>query len=202
MVKPDVPMIVLTGGPGAGKTAVLEILKRMVCEHVAVLPEVAGMLFGGGFWRLQSPSGRRAAQRAIFLVQRELEQMVMAEGRYKAIICDRGTLDGMAYWPGEPEEFLKNLGLDRRQELERYSQVIHLRTPSEARWYNNRNPLRIETVEEAGEIDRKIDLAWSGHHNRHFVNNHRDFVNKSQSAILLLLNALPKCCDGANVHAG
>ena len=67
------PMIVLTGGPGAGKTAVLEMLRKEVCPHVAILPEAAGILFGGGFWRLPTDSARAAAQRAIFRVQRELE---------------------------------------------------------------------------------------------------------------------------------
>jgi uncharacterized protein (DUF2249 family) len=43
--------IVLTGGPGAGKTAVLELFRAAVCEHVNVLPEAAGIVFGGGFPR-------------------------------------------------------------------------------------------------------------------------------------------------------
>jgi hypothetical protein len=31
--------IVLAGGPGAGKTAVLEVMRRAMCHHVHVLPE-------------------------------------------------------------------------------------------------------------------------------------------------------------------
>lgn len=31
--------IVLTGGPGAGKTAVLELVRQQFCAHVEVLPE-------------------------------------------------------------------------------------------------------------------------------------------------------------------
>ena len=31
--------VVLTGGPGAGKTAALEMIKQSFCEHVRVLPE-------------------------------------------------------------------------------------------------------------------------------------------------------------------
>ena len=30
--------VVLTGGPGAGKTAVLELVRRTFCHHVDVLP--------------------------------------------------------------------------------------------------------------------------------------------------------------------
>ncbi len=32
--------MVLTGGPGAGKTAILELVRRTLCPHVALLPEV------------------------------------------------------------------------------------------------------------------------------------------------------------------
>ena len=194
MVSQRAPLIVLTGGPGAGKTAVLEILSREVCSHVAVLPESAGILFGGGFWRVQTDEGRRAAQRAIYHVQRELENVALSDDRYNAVVCDRGTLDGLAYWPGTFENFFSELSINREDELKRYEQVIHIRTPTDERWYNRRNPLRIETVEQANEIDRKLELAWLGHSNRHFIQNHTDFVSKAETAVSLLLKALPKCC--------
>ena len=65
--------IVLTGGPGAGKTAVLELIRQSFCKHVKVLPEAASIIFGGGFPRTKGVLVRQAAQRAIFYVQRELE---------------------------------------------------------------------------------------------------------------------------------
>ena len=34
-------LLVLTGGPGAGKSAVLESVRRYVCVHVQILPEAA-----------------------------------------------------------------------------------------------------------------------------------------------------------------
>ena len=61
--------IVLTGGPGGGKTAVLDMLRHELCEHVAILPEAAGIVFGGGFPRNHKADVRRAAQRAIYHVQ-------------------------------------------------------------------------------------------------------------------------------------
>ncbi len=91
--------IVLTGGPSAGKTAVLETLLRSLCPHLAVLPEAASIVFGGGFPRRPSIPGQRAAQRAIFHVQRAIERLVDEEGRVAVGLCDRGTLDGLAYWP-------------------------------------------------------------------------------------------------------
>ena len=38
--------VVLTGGPGAGKTAVLELIRLFFCEHVKTLPESASIVFG------------------------------------------------------------------------------------------------------------------------------------------------------------
>ena len=35
-------LVVLTGGPGAGKTAVLEIVRRYFCAQVQIVPEAAG----------------------------------------------------------------------------------------------------------------------------------------------------------------
>lgn len=56
--------VVLTGGPGAGKTALLELLRQSFCEHVRVLPEAASIVFGGGFPRGNDLLNQRAAQRA------------------------------------------------------------------------------------------------------------------------------------------
>jgi predicted ATPase len=94
--------IVLTGGPGAGKTAVLELIRQYFCAHVKVLPEAAGIVFGGGFPLGDALELRRAAQRAIFYVQRELEAAGDANNP-AIVLCDRGTVDGAAYWPGPGE---------------------------------------------------------------------------------------------------
>jgi hypothetical protein len=93
--------MVLTGGPGGGKTAVLELVRQHFCEHVYVLHEAAGIVFGGGFPRASHDAGLRAAQRAIFYVQRELEAAAEAENP-AIVLCDRATIDGAAYWPGPP----------------------------------------------------------------------------------------------------
>src|SRR6185295_14083212 len=91
--------VVLTGGPGAGKTAVLELIRQYFCKHVTVLPETAGIVYAAGFPRSDSPEVRQAAQRAIFYFQRELETAADATGP-AIVLCDRGTIDGSAYWIG------------------------------------------------------------------------------------------------------
>jgi predicted ATPase len=184
--------IVLTGGPGAGKTAVLELVPHELCRHVRVLPESAGILFGGGFPRGATVPERRAAQRAIYFVQRELEATT-AETGAAIVLCDRGTVDGMAYWPG-PDDFFRSVGSTRADELARYDTVIHLRTPPAQGGYNRSNPLRVETAAEAAAIDRRITEAWSGHPRVFVVDSVPDFLAKVRRALRILADELPASC--------
>jgi predicted ATPase len=184
--------IVLTGGPGAGKTAVLELVRQYFCRHVMVLPEAAGILFGGGFPRGTPVAERAAAQRAIYHVQRELEEIAESRDDAAIVLCDRGTLDGEAYWPG-PGSLFPAVGSTREAELRRYDAVLHLRTAKGAA-YNNHNPLRIETAAEATRIDERILHAWAGHPHRLFVESTDDFLDKAHRALDLLRAELPACC--------
>lgn len=184
--------VVLTGGPGAGKTAVLELVRHHFCPHVHVLPESAGILFGGGFPRGAALEPRRAAQRAIFYVQRELEAASVGSGA-AILLCDRGTVDGAAYWPG-PDDLFTSVGAGRAAELARYDAVIHLRTPPADGGYNQNNPLRVETAAEAAAIDRRIAEAWSGHPRVHVIDSAPSFLAKARQALELLSAELPSCC--------
>ena len=184
--------VVLTGGPGAGKTAVLELIRLFFCVHVKTLPEAAGIVFGGGFPRGDRAEERQAAQRAIFHVQRELE--AAAEGENSAVLlCDRGTVDGGAYWSG-PGDLFSAVGTTSARELARYDTVIHLRTPTSPDAYNHQNPLRIESIEEAAAIDERIGQQWGGHPRRFFVESREDFLTKASHALALLRNEVPECC--------
>ncbi|MEZ4474272.1 MAG: ATP-binding protein [bacterium] len=187
-------LVAVTGGPGAGKTAVLEMALRTLCPHVAVLPEAASMIFGGGFPREGSPTARAAAQRAIFHVQRELETLVLAEARVGLALCDRGTLDGVAYWPGDAASYWAALGADRATELARYHAVIHLQTPSDSQGYNHQNVVRTESPEEARALDDRIQAAWEGHPRRMVVTSRDDFMEKAIEALRLIGEQVPACC--------
>jgi hypothetical protein len=187
--------IVLTGGPGAGKTAVLELVRQSMCQHVALLPESAGILFGGGFPRGSGPIERAAAQRAIYRVQRELETIADAHDNAAVMLCDRGTVDGAAYWPG-PDTLWAAVGTTRETELRRYDAVIHLRTAPPGA-YNRDNPLRVESAYEASLIDERIAQAWADHPRRFFVEGTADFLEKADRALALLRAQTPECCRAA-----
>jgi len=185
---------VLTGGPGAGKTAVLESARQSLCTHVAILPEAAGIVFGGGFPRGTSQIALRAAQRTIFRVQVELQRLIAEEQQAALVLCDRGTLDGFAYWPDSVDSFWENQQTTEADELARYAAVIHLETPRPEHGYNHDNPLRIESVREARAIDERIAQAWSAHPRRFVVECRADFMEKFAHALALIRAELPACC--------
>ena len=57
-------IIVLTGGPSAGKTAVQQVASEQFGDRLVLVPEAATLLFSGGFPLPVSDETRRAAQRA------------------------------------------------------------------------------------------------------------------------------------------
>ena len=182
----------LTGGPGAGKTATLELIRQSLCEHVRVLPEAAGILFGGGFPRAGAPDVRRAVQRAIFYTQRELEAIGDIDNA-AIVLCDRGTVDGFAYWPG-PGDFFAAVGSTHAEQFERYDAVIHLRTPTADGGYDHSNPLRIESAVDAAVIDVRIAEAWAGHPRLFTVEPSANFLTKATRSLEILRAELPECC--------
>lgn len=186
--------VVLTGGPGAGKTSVLELIKKSFCEHVQVLPEAAGIVFGGGFPRRDDEASLRCAQRAIYRIQHELETLTLTATAAAVALCDRGTLDGLAYWPGSEDEYFTDLGTTYEREIARYAAVIHLRTPEHDAGYNRGNPLRREDAAEAARIDERIAAAWAPHPRRFEVKNAPDFLEKARAALAFVREQVPNCC--------
>lgn len=193
-------LVVLTGGPGAGKTATLEVVRRHFCRHIAVLPEAASIVFGGGFPRRDDPTYLRAAQRAIFHVQRELERAVIEAGETAVALCDRGTVDGLAYWNEAPDLYWRDVGSTRDLELARYAAVIHLRTPREDQGYDHRNPVRIESAGQAALMDARIAQAWEGHPRHFFVESSDDFLAKLAQVVTLVRAEVPGCCRSHTVE--
>jgi predicted ATPase len=185
--------VVITGGPGAGKTALLEMAGRTVCEHVVLLPESASIVFGGGFPRLRDDPARRCSQRAIFHVQSDLEALAATQKNVALIVCDRGTLDGLAYWPGEPDAYWRHLRTTREAQLARYAAVLHLQVPPPEHGYMT-TPIRIESAGEAARIDGAIARAWDGHPRVEHVPSSADFMDKISAATQMLRRLVPPCC--------
>ncbi len=109
------------------------------------------------------------------------------------VLCDRGTVDGMAYWPS-PGDLWSAVGTTREAELARYDAVIHLRTPGPTSGYNHSNPLRVESGTQAMALDESIAAAWEPHPHRFVIESAADFLDKAYQVLQTLHRELPHCC--------
>lgn len=171
--------IVLTGGPGGGKTTAADLFRREIGERVVVVPEAATMIFSGGFPRCIEDPGVLSAQHAIYHVQRNLEDVQSARFPDRILLCDRGTVDGAAYWPGEPQEFFGTLGTSLELELARYDGVIFFESAAVGGIaIEGGNPMRNESVEQAATLDAKLHRLWSNHPRFVLVRHNPSFFKK------------------------
>jgi predicted ATPase len=184
--------IVLTGGPGGGKTTAADLMRREVGDRIVVVPEAATMLFSGGFPRHQEIHARRSAQTAIYHVQRNLEDVHSALFPDRILLCDRGTLDSVVYWPADSNKsFYQALETTMEAELARYDAVIFFETAAVGHLsIEGGNPIRTESLEQAIEIDRRLQQVWGQHPNFNFIAHESSFLKKLEVAIEKLASFL------------
>ncbi|MBU2573143.1 MAG: ATP-binding protein [Elusimicrobia bacterium] len=182
--------IVFTGGPSGGKTSIIEIVQRRFGAETAAVPEAATVLYGGGFPRPQGDPAMRHIQRAIYFTVRELEDMAFTLDGSKIFLCDRGTLDGMAYWPAGEPDFLASVGSALEKELSRYDILIHLRPPLRGEVYHL-SGARIESHSAALALDKKTEKAWREHPKRFVIADEPDFLIKVNKVLAILEKEIP-----------
>ncbi len=186
-------VIVLTGGPGGGKSTLIEDLRRDPSWHgrFVTLPEAVH------YARFANISpGENLFQRAVVNIQMALEDALdrtLGLSDSRPIICHRGSLDPLAFWlqRGWPErEFFEFTSTTRRDHYGRYSAVIHLVPAADgapgayARWPDAHRP---EDAEESIRLDRWLEQAWRDHPNYFRLGNEgRDWAAKSEEARRIL----------------
>lgn len=171
--------IALSGGPGGGKTTAADLFRREIGPRAIVVPEAATMLFCGGFPRYSNPDAIRKTQQAIFHVQRHIEEVQAAAFPDRFLLCDRGTVDGGAYWPDGGDDFFRSLGSSLDQELARYGGVVFFETAAAGdASIEGGNPARIESLAEARLLDKRLQALWSRHPNYVFVPHEPSFLRK------------------------
>lgn len=179
--------IVLTGGPGGGKTTAADLFRREIGERVVVVPEAATILFAGGFPRVDDAVAKRAVQSAIYHVQRNLEDVQRALFPDRVLLCDRGTIDGAAYWPSPSHDFFDELGTSLEEEMARYDAVIFFESAAVGgQRIEGGNPWRIEGVTEAVELDRRLRALWGQHRSFHLIPHATSFFKKLTYALAIL----------------
>jgi hypothetical protein len=189
--------IVLTGGPGGGKTTLIEQLARdpAWAGRFAALPEaIHNMRFANISVR------EKLFQRVMVHLQTALEDgldRALGSDDPRAILCNRGTLDPLAYWldRGWPEdEFFAFTGTKREEHYQRYTAVIHLVTAADgatthyAKWPDAHRP---EQIEDAIRLDGLLHQVWRDHPHYYRVDNEgRDWAAKLEAARAILSDLL------------
>jgi hypothetical protein len=173
-------------------------MRREVGDRVVIVPETASMLFTGGFPRRPEPEARRAAQTAIYYVQRGLEDVFAATYPTRVLLCDRGTIDGAAYWPNSADEFFASANTTLEAELARYDHVIFFETAAVGGIVIEGNPVRIEDLAESVALDGKLRALWAKHPRFTLIRHDASFLRKIVGA----LDVLGDIVTNVPPHAG
>lgn len=191
------PMIAVTGGPGGGKSILIEELLHDPAwsGRIAVLPEAISLIRQIGV----SPR-EQLFQRVMVHLQMALEdglERALGDSHPRTILCHRGSLDPLAYWLDRDwslEAFFAFTGTSLEEHYRRYTAVIHLVTAADGasahytRWPQAHRP---EEVEDAIRIDQLLHHAWRGHPAYYRLDNEgRDWEAKSQAARAILAGLL------------
>ncbi len=195
-----VPVIVLTGGPGGGKSALMRELRaeNPHAERWLLVPEAAPLLFRAGW------DGReKSFQRAVVRLQVAMEDACAEAVRPgQVLVCHRGTLDPLAYWlrnGWDEREFFACVEMSREELFARYLGVLHLQTAAigaEAHYRRFPDAHRPETPAQAAETDRLCVQAWSGHPRYVLIENvERDWQDKARVAREVLSRWLASADD-------
>jgi len=189
--------IVLTGGPGAGKTIAGKYLEKQLAPHAVYVPEAATQVYTrlGKKWDQLSIDQRRAAQTEMYRLQLQQESEAVAAASAAGVpllILDRGTLDGAGYWPDGAEAFWAAMGTTAGAELGRYFAVLCLETAAALDLYDHdiSNPVRFESPLEAIASGERMYDLWRAHPNLVRVGAYDDFDEKLaavQSAVRLMV---------------
>jgi predicted ATPase len=159
--------IVLTGGPGAGKTVISQRLASARPDRFALVPEAATQVYHAlrTRWDRLDVNGRRDVQRRIFHLQVAQEQRIGREHPDRILLLDRGTIDGAAYWPDGSDDYWRDLGTSAGEQLDRYDAVIWLETCAALGLYDGEesNAVRFEDAPAAVAAGKVLLHLWRDH---------------------------------------
>lgn len=176
------PVFLLTGGPGAGKTESRIYLKNALEKagiHLVFVPESATELITGGLGA--ADLGDEAYQQLQISLQLQKEAQFLRgarewmknhPGKRCVMICDRGIPDGAAWCSKKVfEKALAANHLDWDSALNRYDAVFHLETAAKESSFlysTGNNPARIADGKQAVEKDDLL-LKICSHHPHQIV---------------------------------
>src|SRR5437763_8450406 len=185
--------IVLTGGPGAGKTVISKHIAAAHPQRFVLVPEAATQVYDAlqTRWDKLDLEGRREVQRKIYQLQVDQEDRTAAANPEKILLLDRGTIDGAAYWPEGSEDYWRDVGSTLDVELMRYDMVIWMESCAALGLYDGdaSNFCRFEDAQGAIESGKLLLRLWGGHPNLKHVGAFTNLGDKI-AAVIEALNSL------------
>jgi len=202
--KPLPLRIVLTGGPGCGKTTALNCLAKKHGHHLMFFPELATDLILTKNINPFTKDGKidnlgseyKNFQFSLYETQASLEfdaiERAISDGT-QGVIFDRGRCDIVAYLSDEKKEFERMFKHSHKYDYNNYDLVIQLRIPP-ANIYQEglkTNAARTEKYSQAEMLDHKIEIAWQHHPHYHSIPYYQNFdekINAIEEVIMHFLN--------------
>lgn len=168
-----VPMIVITGGPRSGKTAVVDYLSYKLAHDgftVFRLSEIASSMIQSGLtpsrfkdpYEFQSELFSRQKKEEEKLLETAESAMGETDDQRAVIICDRGLQDGHAYVShAEFNRIVAAAGISKEELRNRYAGVVLLETMEKQPISEVINPARLEEEDGLLDLASATKTAWS-----------------------------------------
>ena len=190
----EIIKIVITGGPCAGKSVAMNIIKETFTKQgyvVLFVPETATELITGGVcpWTTGTNLDYQICQCKLQAFKENIFHeaiSTMPQDKF-LLVCDRGMFDNRAYMTQEEFEIcLQKLNTTEEEVNKSYDAIFHLETAAKGlqQYYSlESNVARYETVEEAAALDDRLLQAWANHPNHIVIQNNENFDLKMDQLI-------------------
>lgn len=193
-----VKKIVLTGGPCAGKSSSLDLIKDYLKKKgyvVLIVQESATEFINSGIRPFGDNNLSMVDFQGVLLkYQLEKEQiiediaMTFYDDKDIVLIYDRAIIDYKAYInETEFNKLMNKYSLNEKDILNKYDLIVHLETAAKSNAYmTSNNKARSESVDEAIILDNKTYNAWIHHNNLIKVNSYENFIDKQNEIIRII----------------
>jgi len=200
----NVTVVWLTGWPCGWKSTAIAKIKRTLEDRwidVLTLPEAATHFFSSiGMKIWEDEVSPLEFQQELIPFQKNHEDMIRSLGEKYSndvlVILDRTILDSHAYMDVESFDAIlqaNNLSHDQLLSGHRYDALINMVTAAdgaEKHYTLENNQARVETPEQARDLESRIQAAYNGAKNYDIIDNSTDFTEKIEKVEKAILQVL------------
>lgn len=162
--------IVVSGAPCSGKTSFIRYMQE---KHpgIITIPEIASMIKATGM-SYKEEEERIGFQNVVCELQKKIERLIVENNfnrNCNAILCDRGTVDTIAFYPSS---FFSNQMVNLCDEDFLYDSVIFFELPDRCELYDMLkagNIYRDEDFNASVELEKKLLELWKQHHKLNII---------------------------------